>query len=368
MNAFRHLLDKPWFAVTAGTILIFLLGLLDYWTGEQMSFSIFYVLPISLITWYTSWKYGGIAAMTSSTVWLIATRAAGTVFIQPFILYWNAGVRLAFFLLIVYLESNLKSNKYRLEERIVERTRLLEDEIAERRKAELRLQALSLKLLEIQEDERRQIARELHDEIGQELTGLRYLIEMAQCLPAEATGKPLQQSYELVVGLMEQVGRLSLELRPTLLDDLGLLPTLLWYFDRYSSQTGVRVRLKHQGLDGIRFSPEVETAAYRIVQEALTNVSRHSNVREVDVALWVAQSVLGIQVQDRGCGFDLDQALASGDSSGLSGMRERARLLGGKLSIESNLDNGTCLLAELPVHQPFVINQEIQVGHNHTGR
>jgi signal transduction histidine kinase len=132
-----------------------------------------------------------------------------------------------------------------------------------------------------------------------------------------------------------------------MLDDLGLLPTLLWLFERYTAQTQVEVDFEHRGLEG-RFPPDAETAAYRIMQEALTNVARHAGVGECRVGLWLDdRGVLSIRVEDRGAGFD--PASARGASTGLSGMEERAMLLGGVLWVESAPGAGTRVVAELPV-------------------
>jgi signal transduction histidine kinase len=210
-------------------------------------------------------------------------------------------------------------------------------------------------LLDVQEAERRHIARELHDEVGQALTGLKLLLDMSTRLPAdEVTASArklhdLREAQAMVNELMALVRDLSLDLRPAMLDDLGLLPTLLWHFDRYTAQTPVRVAFKHTGLEGRRFAPEVETAAYRIVQEALTNVARHAGVSEVVVRLWADQETLGVQIEDGGTGFDPEAALAAGATTGLAGMRERAVLLGGQLTVESAPLAGTCVTAELPL-------------------
>jgi signal transduction histidine kinase len=131
-----------------------------------------------------------------------------------------------------------------------------------------------------------------------------------------------------------------------MLDDLGLLPALLWLVERYTAQTGVRVSFERGPLPE-RFDPAVETAAYRIVQEALTNVARHAGVREAVVRLWADADWLGLQVEDRGAGFD-PRAVA-GPSAGLSGMRERAQLLGGHLEVESAPGQGTRVTAGLPL-------------------
>lgn len=215
-----------------------------------------------------------------------------------------------------------------------------------------RLQKLSRQLLEVQEAERRHIARELHDEVGQALTGLKLLLDMSTRLPAGEATANLGEAQAMIHELMALVRDLSLDLRPAMLDDLGLLPTLLWHLDRYTNQTHVCVTFKHAGLEGRRFAPQVETAAYRIVQEALTNVARHAGVSEVTVRLWTDQDTLSVQVKDRGAGFDPEATLATSDTIGLAGMRERAVLLGGQLTIESVPGAGTYVTAELPLGGP----------------
>ena len=213
------------------------------------------------------------------------------------------------------------------------------------------LQALSRRLVELQEAERRKIARDLHDEIGQALTGLKFSLETNPSLPADAFRISLEEARMLVDELMTRVHDLSLDLRPAMLDELGLLPTLLWYFERYTAQTHVKVTFEHTRVNQ-RFSPEVETAAYRIVQAALTNVALHANVDEVAVLIWTDQSSLCVQVEDQGTGFDPATVAAGGATSGLPGMRERAALLGGRLAVDSAPGAGTRLTAELSLGNP----------------
>jgi PAS domain S-box-containing protein len=211
------------------------------------------------------------------------------------------------------------------------------------------LEFLSRRLLEAQEHERRHIARELHDEIGQSLTGLKLVLEMTSRLPHDQAQDSLSQAKALVTELMACVRALSLDLRPGMLDDLGLLPALLWHFERYTAQMGVRVLFSHHGLER-RFAPAVETAAYRIVQEALTNVARYAGVREAAVQLWADDDMFGVEIEDQGVGFDAHAALDANTSSGLTGMRERAMLVGGRLIIEATPRVGTRVRAEFPLN------------------
>ena len=213
-----------------------------------------------------------------------------------------------------------------------------------------RLQSLSRRLVQVQETERRQIARELHDEIGQTLTGLKLNLEMRARQPLQNAPAQLGDALALITELMTRVRDLSLHLRPAMLDDLGLLPTLLWHFGRYSALTGVKVCCEHTGVER-RFPVEAETAAYRIVQEGLTNVARHANVGEVTVRLWATSGLVGVQIVDKGCGFDVSKVRGEADTGGLLGMEERATLLGGHLTIESVPGTGTCITAELPLRE-----------------
>jgi signal transduction histidine kinase len=132
------------------------------------------------------------------------------------------------------------------------------------------------------------------------------------------------------------------------LDDLGLTPALLWLFERYTGQTGIRVHVESVGLEK-RLPPEVETTAYRIVQEALTNVARYAQVPEAWVRLRASGDMLRLQVEDRGRGFDVEAALASGQRAGIAGMKERAVLLGGWLQVEATPGTGTTVAAVLPL-------------------
>ncbi|MGH8067838.1 MAG: PAS domain S-box protein [Candidatus Entotheonellia bacterium] len=225
----------------------------------------------------------------------------------------------------------------------IEKARLFE----EVHHSQEQLQALSQRLLEVQETERRSIARELHDEIGQVLTGLKLTLGMSAHVATGAADNGLSYAQTLVNDLIARVRDLSLALRPAMLDDLGLLPALLWLFERYSAQTNVQVDCKHVGLDGRRFGAAVETAAFRIVQEALTNVARHARVPGAMVRLWSDPNRLGVQIEDYGIGFDPQTASAA--SSGLAGMRERASALKGHLTIESAPGSGTRILAEWPL-------------------
>lgn len=223
------------------------------------------------------------------------------------------------------------------------------------------VQDLSRRLANAQETESRRVARELHDDIGQLLTGLKLSLQrIAPSSLSDDDGRiALRNAQELAGDIVERVRRLSLELRPTILDDLGLVPTLRWLAERYERLMHIRVGLLQRGVDR-RFPPELESTAYRIAQEALTNVARHAKVNEATVRIWSDGVLLGLQIEDHGQGFDPEGALSARQAAGLSGMIERARLLGGTCTVESRPGEGTLVTAELPL-QPAAPDELIDM-------
>jgi len=219
---------------------------------------------------------------------------------------------------------------------------------ADLRTAAEQLQMVARRLVDAYEQERQNLARELHDEVGQVLAGI------TMTLSGAAAGAPPVLAATLACAqttMNELIGRLravSFDLRPALLDDLGLLPALGWYLDRYTPRTGVQVELRHQGMNG-RFPTAVETVAYRIIQEMLTNVACHAGVPTVTVSLRADDTYLMLRVADAGRGFDAEAALAARTTNGLRGMHERVQMIGGVLTIESEPGQGTQITAELPL-------------------
>ncbi|MGH7895102.1 MAG: sensor histidine kinase, partial [Candidatus Binatia bacterium] len=229
-----------------------------------------------------------------------------------------------------------------------ERDRLLD----ELRGGRERLKVLSTRLLEAQESDRRAIARELHDEIGQALTAVSYDLQAVQrgTEPA-ARGRLIDEALTVTQQVLRQVRDMSLDLRPTLLDDLGLTAAVRWYLERQARRLGCRARLTSD-LSDTRLAPPVETACFRIAQEALTNVARHAGASDVRVELRRIDGELHPVVRDDGGGFDVDAArtrAVQGRSVGLLGMEERAILVGGRLEIDSRPGTGTAVHAWFPL-------------------
>lgn len=217
-----------------------------------------------------------------------------------------------------------------------------------------RLQALSSQLIEFQESERRTLSRELHDELGQILTAIKINLQAVQALQAAhqiaALDQPIADSISIVDQALQQVRDLSANLRPALLDDLGLIAALRWYLDRQQQRTNITIHFV-ASLREARLPPDFEVVCFRIVQEAITNVVRHARARNVQVAVQQDDTEIWLTIADDGAGFDVDCALrdaAAGASAGLLGMQERAMLLGGEFSIESTPGSGTTIRARFP--------------------
>jgi signal transduction histidine kinase len=213
------------------------------------------------------------------------------------------------------------------------------------------LQRLSMKLITAQEEERRAIARELHDEVGQALTAIKVELALAQ-RAIEAAGAPadvLAEARSISENALHTVRDLSHLLHPALLDDLGLAAAVDWYLKRFGKRHALRVDLLQERM-GERLQPQTEAAAFRIVQEALTNVAKHARARCCRVYLQRLTSTLLVTVEDDGIGFDPAPADRADRSPGLGliGIRERASRLGGTLRLETAPGAGTRLTVELP--------------------
>ena len=244
----------------------------------------------------------------------------------------------------------------RVRERTAELARAneaLQAEVRERRRAEEARTELLRRLATAQEDERRRISRELHDQAGQQLAsltlGLKALRDGGRCPPPDR--EALERLQKTAEGLGRELHDLALRLRPTALDDLGLHAALHSAVEGWSRATGVEADFPGAGLDGGRLPDEIETALYRVVLEALHNTYKHARARHVSVILEYRYGYALAIVEDDGAGFEAEAVLAHAPAGrlGLLGMRERVALLGGTLEVESTPGTGTTLFARIPV-------------------
>jgi signal transduction histidine kinase len=237
--------------------------------------------------------------------------------------------------------------------------RELERRLEENSQARADLQELSAKLLRAQENERRTLARELHDEVGQSLSAILMEAESAACAGELGEAREhLHAVRTLAEKSVNEVRDLALLLRPSMLDDFGLVPALNWHAREAGKRTGLNVMVEaDEAADDL--PDEHKTCIYRLVQEAIHNSTRHANANNVEVELRRETGLVRFSVRDDGDGFDTRTVRGLG----LLGMEERVRRLGGRLAIESHPGRGTSILAELPVEDP-ADNQEN--AHSHT--
>ncbi len=218
------------------------------------------------------------------------------------------------------------------------------------------LEVLSKRLLDIQETERRHIARELHDEVGQALTATQLRLQAIRNSPASGSFHTELDECSLIVdNALRQARDLSLDLHPSLLDDLGLVPALRWFVDRESRWGQFTAQVIANTLDK-RLPDWCELVCYRVVQEAMTNVTRHAHASHVTVELWQRAGELHLVIRDDGIGFNVLETMQSinqGSSLGLLGMRERLMLVKGKLDIHSNPGSGTEIHARIPIENHY---------------
>jgi signal transduction histidine kinase len=228
---------------------------------------------------------------------------------------------------------------------------------------ELRFRSLARSVWRVQEEERRRLARELHDGLGQTLTALKIRLDTlatgAGAIDPDAS--ELSAAAEIAAHALSEIRQLAHQLRPRVLDDLGLAPALHWLARTFGEWTGVEMALELEGLpegaDAPRLDRELETLVFRTTQEAVNNAVKHANVRRVDVSVLVRASRLRLVVADQGVGFNLEDLYArqndeepvKADGFGLGGMRDRAELFGGRFELWSQPGEGTVVTVELPM-------------------
>jgi signal transduction histidine kinase len=221
------------------------------------------------------------------------------------------------------------------------------------RKEQLRGELLR-RVISAQEDERKRIARELHDETSQSLTALMVgldTVHMASAHDLEQANKHLDSCKSIAAALLQNIHRLVADLRPSLLDDLGLVPAIAWYGEQRLKPLGIKFSMNEHDL-AVRLPPSIETALFRIFQEAITNIIRHAHATEVSVKLARRDNKVSLIVADNGRGFDpdaLEPADAHGQGLGLRGMQERASILDGEFQLQTGLGKGTVITIIVPV-------------------
>jgi signal transduction histidine kinase len=227
----------------------------------------------------------------------------------------------------------------------------LDHVLAEARRHQSLSQQLSSQILGAHEAERKRIARELHDDTGQALTSILVRLRLLErTVQDEDIRRSIAELRELTSNALDAVRRMAVDLRPAALDDLGLVPALRSYADRFSRHWGVEVEFTAEGLQR-RLPASVELVLYRVVQEALANVAKHSGAKRAYVSLVRRNNVVTAKVRDDGQGFDEQAVQKAGGGLGLFGMRERLALVGGSLIIDTMPGSGTLVTARVPLYK-----------------
>ncbi len=252
------------------------------------------------------------------------------------------------------LADSLEAMRMRLRDAYQEVSRAKGEAEMQVKERTTRLTEVLGKVISAQEEERRRLARELHDETAQTIGALSIAIDRAryglQDTPAE-TVYQIQEAQSIVKRLLEETRRLILDLRPAVLEDLGLVPAIRWYAETHLQEHGVETTVEADQ-QAMRLPPHLEVTLFRIVQEAINNIVRHAAARRAHIRLSFQDSVARILVSDDGNGFNVETALgggSSGQSFGLLGMQERARLLNGRIDISSMEGSGTRVKVEVPI-------------------
>jgi PAS domain S-box-containing protein len=242
------------------------------------------------------------------------------------------------------LFTELESSRALLEQRVEERTEQLA-------KSYTQLRSLGEQLVLAHESEQRRIARELHDQIGQDLTALKMILRRARDAQPDQSKAGLAEAETVLEELLRTVRNICGTLRPQVLDDLGLIPGLEFHIKNFSARTGLQINFDFGPFPQMRLDPMVESAIFRVIQEALTNVSRHAHTDSASVMLAARHGHVQFSIRDGGRGFDLAEVMKRG-STGVSSMRERLSLVHGTFEIASSPGNGTIITAQIPVSTP----------------
>jgi signal transduction histidine kinase len=321
-------------------LIIALIGVVDYWTGHEISFSVFYLLGVALAVWFVGPGFGAVVSVSSVAVWVAGDIASGARFSSPLIPIWNAVILLTFYLVVVWLLARLRSFHQNLEGQVKQRTAALTDEIAERER-------LERELLDISEREQRRIGQDLHDSLCQHLTGTTLAAQVleeklaARNLPEAAEAN---QVVELVVEGINLSRKLAKGLYPVEIAADGLMLALEEYAATTSELFKVQCRFE---CDSPVLIHDTATAGhlYRIAQEAVGNAIKHGKARNILIRLEFNEDSTLLSVQDDGAG--LPEPLPKNRGMGLRIMAHRSAMIGGSFNARPEPAGGTRVTCEL---------------------
>ena len=320
-------------------------GLADYFTGSEMFFSSFYLLAVALTVWFVGKPSGIVISIVSVVTWLVGDLAAGARYTTPFVPIWNAIISLGFYLIVVWLVSSLSALHRELEARVQQRTLALTEEMSERER-------LEKELLETSEREQRRIGHDLHDSLGQHLTGTALAGQVLeekltrQCRPEAADAR---QVVALVEEAIELTRSLARGLHPVTLEDSGLTPA----FEELAAIVAERFQISCRcecGQEVFLHDITAATHLYRIAQESINNAIKHGQAQHIRLCLETSASGVTLTVDDDGRGLPPDWRQSRG--LGLRIMAHRSMMIGAKFAINPAPEGGVRVTCTLPNSNP----------------
>lgn len=346
LGFFKKLEGRSRVAMMATALLVIILtGLVDYLTGNEISFSVFYLLGVALAVWFVGRGFGILASSLSVVVWLTGDFASGARYANPWIPIWNALVLLTFYIVVVWLLANLRTLNNNLEHLVRQRTVALTEEMAERERAER-------ELLEISEREQRRIGQDLHDSVCQQLTGAMLA---GQVLKEKLAALQLTLAMDAgqVVALVEQSIDLSRKLakglHPVEMEADGLMLAMEEYAAAASGLFKVGCRFECDSPVLIH-DPAIAGHLYRIAQEAVGNAIKHGKAKNILIRLEADEQNTVLSIKDDGSG--LPAALPKNRGMGLRIMAHRSAMIGGKFLARPDEAGGTLVTCELRAESP----------------
>ncbi len=333
--------SKPMLVLTGAGFLV-LVGTVDYLTGSELFFSVFYLLGVGWATWFVGRNYGILMSVLSVLVWLTGDVASGAKYPNPFIPAWNAMIFLVFYFIVVWLLTGLRSLQRNLEERVQQRTLALQQEMAERAR-------LEKEIVEIGERERRRIGRDLHDSLCQHLTGTALAGQVlgeklaARSMPEATDAGKVVELVEEGITLARQLAR---GLHPVEMDAEGLMSA----FQELAATTTNLFKVSCEFAcrpPVLIHDAAAATHLYYIAQEAVRNAIRHGKARHVTLRLASSQDRITLAVTDDGAGLPEDFSKSQG--LGIRLMAHRAAMIGGTFDVRPGPNGGTVATCSFPV-------------------
>lgn len=343
-------------AILLGFITLLPIAYIDWITGPHVSVTIFYLLPLCILTWFLGKSAGYLVSSVYTLIWLAIDIYNGEITHTPILIGWNCFVRFGTMMVVTYIVGVCKNLSVEIETLIEARTNALRAELETRRKAEEAIHRLANQLSAAEDAERRRIAQEIHDTMGQQLTLLK--LQM-QTLNPQNNHQP-NTALETLDRMIKQTRTLLFELHPSMLQDLGLYATLEQYTKEVSNQTGISIQVNESGTSG-KLPIELSSFVFRATKELMNNALKHGTTQEIVVSIRWQHKVLRIVVDNDGPGFDIQKTLSNmeGIHLGLVWIQERVHSLQGQFQMESDPNReGTRVIIDLPLPEPTQTRQE----------